>query len=94
MLKARYLPSAKSFIYTIDGLNWEIDGSFMAHDYQITHSGNPIISIRKEWMTWGDSYELNISDPRDEILALSVVLTIDCVMAAAAAATSFIIRST
>lgn len=74
--------------YTIDGLNWEINGSFMAHDYQITQNGNPIVSIRKEWMTWGDSYELNISDPRDEILALSVVLTIDCVMAAAAAATS------
>lgn len=74
--------------YTIDGLNWEIDGSFMAHDYQITHNGNLIVSIRKEWMTWGDSYELNISDPRDEILALSVVLTIDCVMAAAAAAAS------
>lgn len=74
--------------YTINGLNWEINGSFMAHDYQITQNGNPIVSIRKEWMTWGDSYELNISDPRDEILALSVVLTIDCVMAAAAAATS------
>ena len=72
--------------YTIDGLNWEINGSFMAHDYEITHNGNPIVSIRKEWMTWGDSYELNISDPQDEILALSVVLTIDCVMAAAAAA--------
>lgn len=74
--------------YTIDGLNWEINGSFMAHDYEITQNGNPIVSIQKEWMTWGDSYELNISDPQDEILALSVVLTIDCVMAAAAAAAS------
>lgn len=72
--------------YTIDGLNWEINGSFMAHDYQITQNGNPIVSIRKEWMTWGDSYELNISDPQDEILALSVVLAIDCVMAAASSA--------
>ena len=72
--------------YTIDGLNWEINGSFMAHDYQITQNGNPIVSIRKEWMTWGDSYELNISDPQDEILALSVVLAIDCVIAAASSA--------
>ena len=74
--------------YTIEGLGWEINGSFMAHDYEITQNGFPIVSIRKEWMTWGDSYELNISNPRDEIVALAVVLTIDCVMAAAAAAAS------
>ena len=74
--------------YTIDGLGWEIDGSFMAHDYQIRKNGRPIVSIRKEWMTWGDSYELDIADPNDEILALSVVLTIDCVMAAQASASA------
>ena len=65
--------------YTIDGLGWEIGGSFMAHDYQISKNGHNIVTISKEWMTWGDSYELNISDPADEIVALAVVLTIDCV---------------
>ena len=38
------------------------------------------MTISKEWMTWGDSYELNIANPADEILALAVVITIDCVM--------------
>ena len=66
--------------YRIDGLGWEIDGSFMAHDYQITKSGRQIVTISKEWMTWGDSYELSIENPADEIVALAVVLTIDCVM--------------
>lgn len=74
--------------YRIDGLGWEIDGSFMAHEYEITQSGRTIVSIRKEWMTWGDSYELNITNPSDEIVALAVVLTIDCVMETAAAAAS------
>ena len=74
--------------YRIDGLGWEINGSFMAHEYEITQSGRTIVSIRKEWMTWGDSYELNITNPSDEIVALAVVLTIDCVMEAAATAAS------
>jgi uncharacterized protein YxjI len=74
--------------YTIDGLGWEIEGSFLAHDSRITKAGRTIVTISKEWMTWGDSYELNISDPRDEIVALAVVLTIDCVMAAQAAASN------
>lgn len=68
--------------YSVEGLGWEVDGSFMAHDYEITRDGTPIVTIQKEWMTWGDSYELSIRDPRDEIVALAVVLTIDCVLAA------------
>ena len=65
--------------YTIEGLGWEIDGSFWEHDYQITRLGQPIVTIQKEWMTWGDSYVLDIANPADEIMALAVVLTIDCV---------------
>ena len=67
--------------YSIAGLGWEIEGKFMAHDYQILNGSRPIVTIRKEWMTWGDTYELNITDPADEIVALAVVLTIDCVTA-------------
>ena len=51
----------------------------MAHDYEITRDGYPIVTIRKEWMTWGDTYELDIANPKDEIVALAVVLTIDAV---------------
>ena len=46
------------------------------------------MTINKEWMTWGDSYELNIINPADELVALAVVLTIDCVMEAQSAAAS------
>ena len=66
--------------YRIDGLDWDIEGSFMAHDYTIRESGREIVRISKEWMTWGDSYELDIASGADEIVALAVVLTIDCVM--------------
>ena len=65
--------------YSIEGLGWDIEGSFIAHDYEITQDGRPIVTITKEWMTWGDSYELDIADFRDEIVALAVVLTIDAV---------------
>ena len=72
--------------YSIEGLGWEIDGSFFAHEYEITKGGRTIVTISKEWMTWGDSYELDIADPAHEIIALAVVLTIDCVMEANSAA--------
>ena len=72
--------------YSIQGLGWEIEGRLMAHDYEIIKNGNSIVTISKEWMTWGDSYELDIANPEDEIVALAVVLTIDCVMEASSSA--------
>ena len=65
--------------YVIDGLGWEVEGSVWEHRYEIRKNGRLIVAIDKEWMTWGDSYVLDIVDPADEILALAVVLTIDYV---------------
>ena len=45
-------------------------------------------SIHKVWFTWGDSYELDIPDSRNEVLALSVVLAIDAVISQARAASA------
>lgn len=66
--------------YTVSGLGWEVSGNFWAHDYEIAKSGEPIVYINKAWMSWGDSYRLDIVNPQDEIMALAVVLTIDCVL--------------
>ena len=76
--------------YTIKGLDWECTGDVTGHDYEIWHGGDLIVRIHKVWFTWGDSYELDIPDPRNETLALAVVLAIDAVLAlqAAAAASS------
>ena len=65
--------------YVIDGLGWEIEGSVWSHEYVIRKNGRIIVQVEKEWFTWGDSYVLNIADPADELIALAVVLTIDCV---------------
>lgn len=69
--------------YSILGLNWNAEGSFNAHDYSINQNGSPIVSIHKKWFSWGDCYELDISESANEIIALAVVLAIDCVLAAA-----------
>jgi uncharacterized protein YxjI len=66
--------------YYVEGLNWEVEGLFWEHDYDVTKNGRSIVSIAKEWMTWGDSYELDIAPEADEIVALAVVITIDCVV--------------
>lgn len=64
--------------YTVNGLGWDVNGDFLAHDYEINDNGKSVISIHKQWMTWGDTYEIDILDNQDEVLALAVVLAIDC----------------
>ena len=68
--------------YSVSVAGREIEGSVWEHEYQIRRNGRTIAIISKEWFTWGDSYCLEILDPADEILALAVVLTIDCVVEA------------
>lgn len=58
----------------------EVGGELFAHDYVITSSNEEIVSIHKAWMSWGDTYEPDISDNNDEITALAVVLAIDTVL--------------
>ncbi len=74
--------------YVVEGLGWEVSGDFWAHNYDISENSRPIVQIHKQWMSWGDSYALEIADPGLELPALAVVLAIDCAMADSAAASS------
>lgn len=67
--------------YDIEGLDWKVEGNFTGHDYAVYGPEGPVVEIHKEWLTWGDTYVLNVADPKDEIMALAVVLAIDAVMA-------------
>lgn len=74
--------------YTVTGPDWEVTGDIWAHNYSITENGKSIVSITKEWFSWGDSYVLDIADPKNEILALTMVLAIDADLQASAQASS------
>jgi len=61
-------------------LGWTVKGDFWAHEYQICAGSSVIATISKQWFTWGDTYEIDIDDNVDEVMALSVVLIIDAVI--------------
>ena len=72
--------------YSLENTSLSVEGDFWAHEYRITQNGREVVSISKEWFTWGDCYALDIADSADEMLALAVVLAIDAVHAQANAA--------
>lgn len=66
--------------YIVEGPGWEVKGKVMGHDYTMTKDGKEIVSLHKAWLSWGDSYEMDIADDVDEVLALAVVLAIEMVI--------------
>ena len=72
--------------YRVEGMDWEVNGNFGAHDYEVSGARGTVASVHKQWFTWGDCYEICISENENEQLVLAVVLAIDAVMAQSSAA--------
>lgn len=68
--------------YKIPEWGISISGDFFSHEYEVQRNGNQIAHLSKEWFTWGDTYAINIADPRDELIALASILVVDCCMEA------------
>ncbi len=67
--------------YHLEGSPLELEGDFWAHDYRLLENGSPVMYMSKQWMTWGDSYQLDIDDRADELLCLAIALAVDCAVA-------------
>lgn len=69
--------------YEIIGKDWITTGDIWGHEYTISNanSGFQIANIKKEWMTWGDSYLIDIADDQDETAVMAVILGIDAAVA-------------
>ena len=66
--------------YKIHGPDWHVEGSVWQHDYRMMEHGEVVATVQKEWLTWGDSYMLNVKEEEAAVLALGIMIVIDCVM--------------
>ena len=67
--------------FSVTGYDWQIDGDFLAHEYEIYRDNYTIATISKEWFTLGDAYSINITDGVDPVPVISIVLIIDAILA-------------
>jgi uncharacterized protein YxjI len=67
--------------YSLENTNWTMSGDFWQHEYEIANGTECVMRMSKHWLTWGDSYELDIPRPENELLALCVALVMDCMNA-------------
>ena len=64
--------------YRIEFNGWSVRGDYFGWDYQILNSDGVIVAtIERELFHLSDTYVLHVNDPRDELAALTVAITID-----------------
>ena len=63
--------------YEVDFQNWDVEGDFLGWDYRVMEGRREIMSICKQWLSWGDTYSLRFADPADEFPGLLLVIAID-----------------
>jgi len=66
--------------YRIEGLPWHLDGNFIGREYTVNSHDSPVMHITKKMLSWGDSYELDITDPKDGVLCLCIAMALECVL--------------
>ena len=64
--------------YDIDCKGWQVSGDLMEWDYSVSDgSGRLVARVEKELLRLTDTYVLTISDPKDALYVLMLVLAID-----------------
>lgn len=66
--------------YSIPEWGIKVHGDFFAHEYTVEQNGVAVAHMSKEWLSWGDTYGITIADSFNELVALAVILVIDCCM--------------
>ena len=63
--------------YEVDYRGWDVEGDVFGWDYDVVGRGGKVMSISKEFFSWGDAYSLEYRDPANEIPGLLLVIAID-----------------
>ncbi len=64
------------FTYELPELGITVDGDFFALRFEFFRNGQLIGKINKKLMSWGDSYELEFTDPALDRVLLSVIMVV------------------
>lgn len=65
--------------FTIDSVygSFTIEGSVLKHDFNILKNGRPIAYINKKWISFSDTYSVEINDEENHAFILALIIVLD-----------------
>lgn len=65
--------------YQIEGQGIEVHGDWWDKKFEVTSHGEVVGQVNEKWFTWGDTYEVVVTDESLEHIIISLVIAIDFV---------------
>ncbi len=63
--------------YELDYNGWRVEGDFLSWNYDVYEGCSSVIHISREIWHWGDTYVIDIANPKDELMGILLVIAID-----------------
>jgi len=57
-----------------------MQGNFLAHDFSILKDSKVVATVDKKWLSFADTYMVEISDDEDQAFMLAMIIVIDQVI--------------
>lgn len=57
----------------------EAEGDFLDHEYSFIRHGTTVANVSKRWLSWTDTYGVEIAEGEDDLLVLASSVVIDMV---------------
>jgi uncharacterized protein YxjI len=55
----------------------EATGTFLDHEYTFTRHGRTVATVTKQWVSWSDTYGIDVVDDEDDVLILAAAVVVD-----------------
>lgn len=60
--------------------NWVVEGDVFNHQYVLKDGSTELMSVTKEWLSWGDTYHVTIHNEEHVLPCLAIMIVIDMVL--------------
>jgi uncharacterized protein YxjI len=55
----------------------EANGDFLDHEYAFSRGDRTVASVSKRWLSWTDTYGIDVADDEDPVLVLASAVVVD-----------------
>jgi len=78
-VKKKFAFFRNNFEITGEGVRYEVEGDFLAHEFIIRKNETVIARISKKFFAFSDTYGVEVDDSQDQITPLALSIVIDMV---------------
>jgi uncharacterized protein YxjI len=78
-IKKKFAFFKHDFTITSSFGNYDVEGDFWAHEFEILKDNNLVARISKQFFSFTDTYGVDIDDAQDQISNLAIAIVVDMV---------------